>query len=197
MFASLSHSGSENRWPRGSSPRGRAAEALEAEVHVEIRMLNMTRNSIQLNLTQIESPKSGSRLQVVSRRPPQSQREPPRVAEPAASDPAPPFTAFSRRPPQSQRDPPRAAEPASTSPFTAFSAVPNARNPASFSSPDAGGDKDDNIEVPPSNFGSRGTALRCAIHQPRERPNMMSALEGGGGSWRSGCTKGGCMNSIV
>ena len=29
-----------------------------------------------------------------------------------------------------------------------------------------------------------------------ERPDMMSALEGGGGSWKSGHSKGGCVNFI-
>ena len=31
----------------------------------------------------------------------------------------------------------------------------------------------------------------------RECSDMMSASEGGGGSWKSGCTKGGCMNFIL
>ena len=32
---------------------------------------------------------------------------------------------------------------------------------------------------------------------PRERPGMMSASEGGGGSWNSGSSKGGCLNFIL
>ena len=31
----------------------------------------------------------------------------------------------------------------------------------------------------------------------RELQDMMSTLEGEGGSWKSGCSKGGCMNLIV
>ena len=31
----------------------------------------------------------------------------------------------------------------------------------------------------------------------RELPDMMSAPEGGGGSWKSGCSKGGCANFVV
>ena len=34
---------------------------------------------------------------------------------------------------------------------------------------------------------------RCA----REHPDMMSASEGGGGSWKSGHSKGGCVNFTV
>ena len=31
----------------------------------------------------------------------------------------------------------------------------------------------------------------------RELPDMKSASEGGGGSWKSGCSEGGCVNFIV
>ena len=31
----------------------------------------------------------------------------------------------------------------------------------------------------------------------REHPDMMSASEGGGGSWKSGRSKGGCVNFIL
>ena len=37
-------------------------------------------------------------------------------------------------------------------------------------------------------------AAACAL---RERPDMMSASEGGGGSWKSGRSKGGCVNFIL
>lgn len=114
----------------------------------------------------------GSRLQVVSRRPSPSQRDPPRGAAESAS---PPFTAFNRRPPPSERDPPRGtAEPASP-PFTAFSAVPNARRrpaAASLSFQDEDDNEEENIQVPPSNFGSRGNALRS---RQRTRTEQTSA----------------------
>ena len=32
---------------------------------------------------------------------------------------------------------------------------------------------------------------------PRELPDMMSGLEGGGGSWKSACSQGGCSNFIA
>ena len=77
----------------------------------------------------------GSRLQVVSRRPPPTKQQP----EPTPSAPASP-------------------------PFTAFSAVPNARQRPAVSSSFGFQDEDvneaDDIQVPPSNFGSRGSPPR-------------------------------------
>ena len=67
---------------------------------------------------------------------------------------------LSRRPPPTQRDP-EPASPSASPPFTAFSAVPNARRrPAASSFGVQDEAEDDPIQVPPSNFGARGSSLR-------------------------------------
>ena len=47
-------------------------------------------------------------------------------------------------------------------------------------------------------FSSRLSSAAGAASSPREHPDMMSYIsEGGGGSWKNGRCKGGCMNLIV
>ena len=42
----------------------------------------------------------------------------------------------------------------------------------------------------------RTKGIRMNVPDIRELPDMMSASEGGGGSWKSGCFKGGCVNFV-
>ena len=46
-------------------------------------------------------------------------------------------------------------------------------------------------------IGGAGGGGGLARLRVGERPDMMFASEGGGGSWKSVCSKGGCMNFMV